>query len=95
MAHGVRRPDPDIVTGPLDTGPMFTGSLDAICAVALSSDPDTPGRELRLRAEAIIAVVTTPWHVLRGQHAERLRSCSPHRRGRVTPDAAASDLGMV
>ena len=93
MAHGVRRPDPDIVTGP-----MFTGSLDAICAicaVALSSDPDTPGRELRLRAEAIIAVVTRPWHVLRGQHAERLRSCSPCRRGRVTPDAAASDLGMV
>ena len=95
VAHGVRRPDPDIVTGPLDTGPMFTGSLDAICAVALSSDPDTPGRELRLRAKAIIAVVTRPWHVLRGQHAERLRSCSPHRRGRVTPDAAASDLGMV
>ena len=85
VVHGVRGLDANIVTN----------SLDAICNLAVVTDPDTLARELRLRAEASIAVVTRPWHVLRGQHAERLRSCSPCRRGRVTPDAAASDLGMV
>ena len=43
VVHGVRGLDADIVAD----------SLEAICAVALSTDPDTLARELRLRAEAI------------------------------------------
>ena len=43
VVHGVRGLDANIVSD----------SLDAICAVALVTDPDTLARELRLRAEAI------------------------------------------
>ena len=43
VVHGVRGLDTSIVSD----------SLDAICAVALATDPDTLARELRIRAEAI------------------------------------------
>ncbi len=43
VVHGVRGLDANIVTD----------SVEAICAVALVTDPDTLARELRIRAEAI------------------------------------------
>ena len=43
VVHGVRGLDADIVTD----------SLEAICNLALATDPDTLARELRIRAEAI------------------------------------------
>ena len=85
VVHGVRGLDPNIVAD----------ALEAICHLALATDPDTLARELRLRAEAISPALAE--HARRRLETRIGLSCSdsPDGTGHLSATLSPETLALL